>query len=78
MLNASVQATAANAPSLPMFGSYFPYWLISLFSAVMLTVMIRVILVTVGVDDFLRWRVITYMSLALSLTFLISFLYFGR
>ena len=66
------------APSVAMFGSYVPAWLVSLVAAVMATVVFRVILIRIGVDDILRWRVPTYMSLALSLTFLISTYLFGQ
>jgi len=66
------------APSVAMFGSYVPYWLVSLVAAVVATVILRVILIGIGVDDILRWRVPTYTSLALSLTFLISTYLFGQ
>ncbi|MBN7755339.1 hypothetical protein JF546_05595 [Nitratireductor aquimarinus] len=61
-----------------MFGSFFPYWLLSLFAGVILTVVLRLVFVLIGLDDILRWRVPVYMSMALGLTFIISFLAFGR
>lgn len=78
MNDAMFWGNALNAPSVPMFGSYFPYWLLSLFAAVVLTVLIRAVLIFAGVDDMLRWRVLTYMSLSLTLTYSISFLIYGR
>lgn len=63
---------------MPMFGSFFPYWLISLFAAVLLTVALRVAFVLIGIDDILRARVLVYMSMALGLTYLLSSLLFGR
>lgn len=77
LLAASAPAHAA-APSVPMFGSFFPYWLLSLFAGVILTVVLRLVFVVIGLDDILRWRVPVYMSMALGLTFIISFLAFGR
>lgn len=68
----------AAAPSVSMFGSFFPSWLICLFIAVIATVMLRVGFVLTGLDDILRWRVPVYMSMTLGLTFLFSFLLFGR
>lgn len=68
----------AMAPSVPMFGSYFPSWLLCLFAGVMLTVIVRVIFIMVGLDDVLRWRVPAYMSMAVGLTFLLSLTIFGR
>lgn len=69
---------ASAAPSIAMFGSYFPAWLISLVAAVIATVVLRVIFVWTGLDDILRWRVPTYMSLVLLLTIVISSSIFGR
>ncbi|WP_199252701.1 YtcA family lipoprotein [Chachezhania sediminis] len=68
----------AAAPSLALFGSYFPAWLISLGAAIVLTVLIRVVFVLTRVDDILRWRVPAYFALALALTYLILSLFFGR
>lgn len=69
---------SAAAPTIPMFGSFFPSWLICLFAGVIATVVLRGIFILVGLDDILRWRVPTYMSMALGLTFLLSLLFFGR
>lgn len=66
------------APTIAMFGSFFPSWLICLFSGVVATVILRTVFIIVGLDDILRWRVPTYMSMALGLTFLFSFFFFGR
>lgn len=66
------------APTVPMFGSFFPSWLICLVTGVIATVVLRGIFILVGLDDILRWRVPTYMSMALGLTFLLSFMIFGR
>lgn len=78
MLDTLLGSGSATAPSVAMFGSYFPFWLISLSAAIVLTVIVRVVLVVTRVDDILRWRVPAYMAMALSLTYLISFLVFGR
>jgi hypothetical protein len=61
-----------------MFGSYFPAWLLSLAAAVIATVLLRVIFVWIGLDDILRWRVLTYLSLVLLIMVVISTLVFGR
>ncbi|WP_198666004.1 YtcA family lipoprotein [Tropicimonas sp. IMCC34043] len=66
------------APSIGMFGSFFPSWLICLFAGVIATVILRVLFVVIRLDDILQWRVPVYMSMALGLTFLFSYLFFGR
>lgn len=66
------------APTIPLFGSYFPAWLICLFAAIVLTLVTRALLVATGVDDILRWRVPVYMSMSLAFTYLSLLLFFGR
>ena len=68
----------AAAPSIPMFGSFFPAWLLCMIAGVLLTVMVRVVFVLIGLDDILRWRVPVYMSMAVGLNFLLSLILFGR
>jgi hypothetical protein len=75
---ASPGVAAAAAPSVGMFGSFFPGWLICLFAAVLTTVVLRFAFIATGVDDILRWRVLVYMSMAAGLTFLMTYLFFGR
>jgi hypothetical protein len=66
------------APSIPLFGSYFPAWLVCLFAAIVLTLMTRALLVVTGIDDILRWRVPVYMSMSLAFTYLSLIVFFGR
>lgn len=66
------------APAVGMFGSFFPYWLISLFIGVVATIIIRVIFVATRLDDIIPWRVPVYLSLTLAMTLLFSYLFFGR
>jgi len=53
----------AAAPSVPMFGSYFPSWLLSAGAAALLTVVVRTVFVVTGLEDILRWRSVLYFSL---------------
>ncbi|QZZ37352.1 hypothetical protein KW403_07415 [Nitratireductor kimnyeongensis] len=75
---AGTSPALAAAPSVPLFGSFFPFWLLSLFVGVVLTVLLRLVFVLIGLDDILRWRVPVYMSMALGITYLVSLLVFGR
>jgi hypothetical protein len=74
----TLPAPASMAPTIPLFGSYFPAWLICLFAAIVLTLVTRALLVATGVDDILRWRVPVYMSMSLAFTYLSLLLFFGR
>ncbi|MGO2245712.1 MAG: YtcA family lipoprotein [Halomonas sp.] len=77
LLMAATPALSA-APAVGMFGSFFPYWLISLFIGVVATIFIRVIFVVTKLDDIIPWRVLVYLSLTLAMTLLSSHLFFGR
>lgn len=68
----------AAAPSIGLFGSFFPSWLLCLLLGVVATVVLRVVFVVSGIDDILQWRVPVYMLMALGLTCLFSLLLFGR
>lgn len=66
------------APSVGMFGSFFPSWLLSLFAGVVATVFIRVLFVMIKLDDIIPWRVPVYLSMTLGMTLVFSSLFFGR
>ncbi|MCT8972959.1 YtcA family lipoprotein [Microbaculum marinisediminis] len=66
------------APSIPMFGSFFPAWLLCVIGGVLLTVLLRAVFVLIGLDDILKWRVPVYMTMAVGLNFVLSLVVFGR
>lgn len=68
----------AAAPSIGMFGSFFPAWLLCLFGGVIASAVLRVVFVATGLDDILRWRGLVYMAMAIGLTSLLLLLFFGR
>ncbi len=61
-----------------MFGSFFPGWLLALAAGILATILIRVILVLVRLDDILPLRMPVYMTMAVGLTFGLNALLFGR
>ncbi|MBW8640066.1 hypothetical protein K1W69_22925 [Hoeflea sp. WL0058] len=65
------------APSIPMFGSFFPAWLLCLLGAVVLTMILRGLFVAVGLDDVLRWKVAVYVSMMLIVNYIILSLVFN-
>jgi len=67
-----------HAPSIAIAGSYFPAWMLCSVVALIATVLIRVVLVRVGLDDRMPWRVAAYSALALALTFALLLLAFSR
>lgn len=66
------------APSLPLFGAYFPAWLACAVAGILGAVVIRVIFIPIGIDDVLPWRLLVYVCLALAIAFAVSRFVFGR
>ncbi|BCP51489.1 hypothetical protein K32_01060 [Kaistia sp. 32K] len=66
------------APSIPLFGAYFPAWLACAVAGILGAVLIRVVFVLTGIDDRLPLRLLVYTSLAAAIAFATSLLFFGR
>lgn len=66
------------APSIPLFGAYFPAWLACAVAGILSTVVLRVVFVQIGIDDALPWRLLVYVCLALAIAFAFSRFVFGR
>lgn len=56
-------------PSLAIAGSYFPAWLLMCFASIAGTILIRLLLIRLGIDEVLRFKLFFYTCLALSLCF---------
>ncbi|MGE4338482.1 MAG: YtcA family lipoprotein [Pigmentiphaga sp.] len=67
-----------HAPAIAIAGSYFPAWMLCTVVALIATVLIRVVLIRIGLDDRMPWRVAAYSALALALTFALLLLAFTR
>jgi hypothetical protein len=70
--------TTARAPSIPLFGAYFPAWLACTAIGILGSVAIRVVFVLVGIDDRLPVRLLVYVCLAAAIAFATSLTFFGR
>jgi len=53
----------SHAPSLDVFGSFFPIWMLCIAAAVLLTLAVRFVLVRVRLDNELGPRAIIYPSM---------------
>lgn len=51
------------APSVDLFGSFFPIWMLCIATAAVLTLAARFLLIRVGLDDQLGPRLIVYPSM---------------
>ena len=65
------------APSVNIFGSFFPAWLISIVIGLLLTAVVHRILVATNTASYLRPAGLAYTSLALLLIFATRLLAFG-
>src|SRR5205809_245998 len=59
----------SSAPSRSILGSYFPWWMICVLVAICLTIVVRVVLAKVGVEDELPAPILVYLSVTLAFTF---------
>ena len=66
------------APSLPLFGAYFPSWLLCAVIGISGALAIRVVLVRVGIDDALPLRLLAYVSLASAIACSVALLAYGQ
>lgn len=66
------------SPSIPLFGAYFPAWLICTGAGVLGAAVVRVAFVRLGVDELLPWRLLTYICVAAIVGFALALTVFGR
>lgn len=67
-----------HSPTLNLFGSYFPAWMLCAVVGILLAVIIRQVLVAVGIDEHVVAPLLTYTGLALSATLLAWLVWFGQ
>jgi len=66
------------SPSVPLFGAYFPSWLICTAIGVVGAGVMRAVFVRLGVDEDLPWRLAVYICVAAMIGFVASLAIFGR
>lgn len=70
--------TSAGAPSIALFGAYFPSWLACALAGILAAVVVRLIFILLGLDDVLPIRLPVYVAVAAAIGFSVSLLGFGR
>ena len=53
------------SPSIYIAGSYFPAWLVCVAVSIPITIVLRVVLIYAGIDEYLPLRLFTYVCFAL-------------
>jgi hypothetical protein len=66
------------APTMDLFGSYFPAWMLCAALGIVASVIIRQILAVTGINDYVVAPLLTYAGLAVSATLLAWLLWFGH
>jgi hypothetical protein len=66
------------APTMDLFGSYFPAWMLCAAVGVVAAVIIRQILAVAGISEYVIAPLLTYAGLAVSATLLAWLLWFGH
>ncbi|MCK0209557.1 YtcA family lipoprotein [Starkeya koreensis] len=66
------------APTVAMFGAYFPSWLASALVGILGAVLVRLVFIRAGIDDAIPVRLPVYVCIAFGIGFLFSHLGFGR
>jgi hypothetical protein len=66
------------APTMDLFGSYFPAWMLCAALGIVAAIIIRQILAVAGINDYVVAPLLTYAGLAVSATLLAWLLWFGH
>jgi len=61
----TARAADPAAPSIVVFGSYFPAWIVCAVVGVLCATVARFLLARLGVDEFLPFRLVVYLCLAI-------------
>lgn len=75
---ALVTAGCSHAPTMNLFGSYFPAWMLCVAVGIFASVIIWRILAMAGIHEYVIVPLLTYTGLALSATLLSWLLWFGH
>jgi len=67
-----------HSPTLDLFGSYFPAWMLCAVVGILTAVIIRQALVVSGIGEYVIAPLLTYAGLAISATLLVWLVWFGH
>jgi hypothetical protein len=68
----------SHAPTLSLFGSYFPAWMLCAVAGILAAAIIRQILSLAGIHEFVLAPLLTYTALAVSGALLLWLFWFGH
>ncbi|MGG4773568.1 hypothetical protein E4695_10795 [Alcaligenaceae bacterium 429] len=68
----------ARAPSFLLFGSYFPSWLIGVGVSIPIVLLIRMVMIRTGIEEYIPARLLVYVSMVVLCTMAFAFIYSPR
>jgi hypothetical protein len=68
----------SHAPSMNLFGSFFPAWMLCAVVGIAAALIIRQILAVAGINEYVLAPLLTYCGLALSAALLVWLFWFGQ
>jgi hypothetical protein len=66
----------AASPTLNVYGSYFPAWIVCIVVGIFFTVIARLLLVGGGIDEHLRFKPVVYCCMTLFITMAVWLIFF--
>ena len=70
-------SSGPSAPSIAIFGSFFPAWIICAVLGVIVAVLVRQLLIIIDLDGYLPVPLLVYLSMAIASGIGLWFLWFG-
>ncbi|WP_094507710.1 YtcA family lipoprotein [Brucella thiophenivorans] len=67
-----------SGPSFSLLGAYFPSWMLCLFIAIVITILVRVIMIRIGLDDILPFRLTAYTAIVIAIACGLALFVYGR
>lgn len=64
------------APAFTLLGSFIPYWMVCAAIGLVIAIIVRVIFIKTGIDDVLPLRLLVYLCLMLTVSFISALLFF--
>jgi hypothetical protein len=66
----------AHSPTLDVYGSYFPAWIVCIVTGIVITVIARLLLVAAGINEYMRFKQALYCCMAVFFTLAVWLIFF--
>lgn len=67
-----------SGPSFYIFGAFFPSWMLCLFVALIIVLLLRVVFIRTGLDDLLTFRLTAYTAMVVAIACALALVVYGR